>query len=326
MLNQYKLLIFLMLKIFCLIFIFLGCSNNKKSNLKIEKIPLEIKFDRFDLKFASVNNKRFQNLKKNYNFLFPSQFPDSVWMKRKDDSIQIMLQNEVNKVFPNLDKLEKESENIYKHLIYNFPSIKVPKFLTLINNVDYQSKVIFTDTIILISLDTFLGSTNKIYNGIPNYIKSDMDKSRFGSILVDKIASSIIEAPINRFFLDRIIYKGKILLLKDFIIPLSSDETKIGYNKEQINWAMQNEEYVWKYFIGNELLFKTDDDLIDRFIIPAPFSKFYLEIDNESPGKIGQWIGWQILRSFRKKNPSIKISDILNMSSEELFKKANYKP
>ena len=326
MLNQYKLLIFLMLNIICLIFIFFGCSNKKKINLEIEKIPLKIKFDRFDLKFAEVNKKEFQNFKKQYNFLFPIQFHDSLWIKRKDDSIQIMLQNEVNKVFPNLDKLEKESENIYKHLIYNFPSIKVPKFLTLINNVDYQSKIIFTDTIILISLDTFLGSTNKIYNGIPNYIKSDMDKSRFGSILVDKIASSIIEAPSNRFFLDRIIYKGKILLLKDFIIPLSSDETKIGYNKEQINWAMQNEEYIWKYFIGNELLFKTDDDLTDRFIIPAPFSKFYLEIDNESPGKIGQWIGWQILRSFRKKNPSIKISDILNLSSEELFKKANYKP
>jgi len=326
MLNQYKLLIFLMLNIICLIFIFFGCSNKKKINLEIEKIPLKIKFDRFDLKFAEVNKKEFQNFKKQYNFLFPIQFHDSLWIKRKDDSIQIMLQNEVNKVFPNLDKLEKESENIYKHLIYNFPSIKVPKFLTLINNVDYQSKIIFTDTIILISLDTFLGSTNKIYNGIPNYIKSDMDKSRFGSILVDKIASSIIEAPNNRFFLDRIIYKGKILLLKDFIIPLSSDEIKIGYNKEQINWAMQNEEYIWKYFIGNELLFKTDDDLIDRFIIPAPFSKFYLEIDNESPGKIGQWVGWQILRSFRKKNPSFKISDILNLSSEELFKKANYKP
>ena len=326
MLNQYKLLIFLMLNIICLIFIFFGCTNKKKINLEIEKIPLKIKFDRFDLKFANVNKKEFQNFKKKYDFLFPIQFPDSLWIKRKDDSIQTMLQNEVNKVFPNMDKLEKESENIYKHLIYNFPSTKVPKFLTLINNVDYQSKIIFTDTIILISLDTFLGSTNKIYNGIPNYIKSDMDKSRFKSILVDKIAGSIIEPPINRFFLDRIIYKGKILLLKDFIIPLSSDETKIGYNKEQINWAVQNEEYIWKYFVGNELLFKTDDDLIDRFIIPAPFSKFYLEIDNESPGKIGQWIGWQILRSFRKKNPSVKISDILNLSSEELFKKANYKP
>ena len=302
------------------------CSNNKKINSEIEKIPLEIKFDRFDLKFISVNKKGFQKFKNKYDFLFPSKFPDSIWMKRKNDSIQIMLQNEVDIVFPNMNKLEKESENIYKHLIYNFPSLKVPKFLTLINNVDYQSKIIFTDSIILISLDTFLGSTNKLYNGIPNYIKSDMDKSRFGSILVDKIASSIIKAPRSRFFLDRIMYKGKILLLKDFVIPLSSDETKIGYSKEQINWAKQNEEYIWKYFIENELLFETDDDLIDRFIIPAPFSKFYLEIDNESPGKIGQWIGWQILRSFRKKNPSLKISDILNLPSEELFKKANYKP
>ena len=302
------------------------CSSIKKINSEIEKIPLEIKFDRFDLKFISVNKKGFQKFKNKYDFLFPSKFPDSIWMKRKNDSIQIMLQNEVNIVFPNMNELEKESENIYKHLIYNFPSIKVPKFLTLINNVDYQSKIIFTDSIILISLDTFLGSTNKLYNGIPNYIKSDMDKSRFGSILVDKIASSIIKAPRSRFFLDRIMYKGKILLLKDFVIPLSSDETKIGYSKEQINWAKQNEEYIWKYFIENELLFETDDDLIDRFIIPAPFSKFYLEIDNESPGKIGQWIGWQILRSFRKKNPSLKISDILNLPSEELFKKANYKP
>ena len=153
-----------------------------------------------------------------------------------------------------------------------------------------------------------------------------MDKSRFGSILVDKIASSMIKLPSTRFFLDRIIYKGKILLLKDFVIPLSSDEIKIGYSNEQLNWAKQNEEYIWKYFIENELLFKTDDDLIDRFIIPAPFSKFYLEIDNESPGKIGQWIGWQILRSFRKKNPTLKISEILKLSYEEIFKEANYKP
>ena len=159
-----------------------------------------------------------------------------------------MLQNEVNIVFPNMNKLEKESENIYKHLIYNFPSIKVPKFLTLINNVDYQSKIIFADSIILISLDTFLGSTNKLYDGIPNYIKNDMDKSRFGSILVDKIASSIIHPPKSRFFLDRIIYKGKILLLKDFVIPLS-DEVKIGYSEKQLNWAKQ-----MKNIYGNILL------------------------------------------------------------------------
>ena len=326
MLTQYKLLKFLMLNVFCLILISIGCSDNKKIDAEIEKIPLEIKFDRFDLKFASIDEKEFKIFKNKYYYLFPTQFSDSVWIKRKNDTIQIMLQNEVKKNFPTLKNIEKESERIYKYLTYNFPSIKVPKFLTLINNVDYQNQIIFTDTIVLISLDTFLGSANKIYQGIPDYIKRDMDKSRFGSILVDKIANSIIKPPVSRFFLDRIIYKGKILLLKDLIIPLSSDEIKIGYNEEEISWAKQNEEYIWKYFIGNELLYRTDDDLIDRFISPAPFSKFYLEIDNESPGKIGQWIGWQILRSFREKNPLLTIPDILNLSSEEIFKDANYKP
>ena len=324
--KLYKLLVFLMLIIFCLILVFQTFSYNKKIDSDISKIPLDIEFDRFDLKFSSVSKKKFKNLKKKYNYLFPSQFSDSLWIKRKNDTIQIMLQSEVNKVFPDLSKLEKEVELIYKHIIYHFPKIKVPKFLTLTNNVDYQNKIIFTDTLVLISLDTFLGSKNKIYDGIPDFIRKDMDKSRVGSILVDKIAGSLIKFPNTRFFLDRIIYKGKILLLKDFVVPFSSDEIKIGFSEEEIKWANQNEEYIWKYFIENELLYKTNDDLIDRFISPAPFSKFYLEIDNESPGMIGQWIGWQILRSYRKKNPTVMISDILDLSSEELFKNANYKP
>ncbi len=324
--KLYKLLVFLMLIIFCLILVFQTFSYNKKIDSDISKIPLDIEFDRFDLKFSSVSKKKFKNLKKKYNYLFPSQFSDSLWIKRKNDTIQTMLQSEVNKVFPDLSKLEKEVELIYKHIIYHFPKIKVPKFLTLTNNVDYQNKIIFTDTLVLISLDTFLGSKNKIYDGIPDFIRKDMDKSRVGSILVDKIAGSLIKFPNTRFFLDRIIYKGKILLLKDFVVPFSSDEIKIGFSEEEIKWANQNEEYIWKYFIENELLYKTNDDLIDRFISPAPFSKFYLEIDNESPGMIGQWIGWQILRSYRKKNPTVMISDILDLSSEELFKNANYKP
>ena len=75
MLNQYKLLIFLMLNIFCLIFIFLGCSNNKNIDLEIEKIPLEIEFERFDLKFASVNEKKFHNLKKKIQLFISKSIP-----------------------------------------------------------------------------------------------------------------------------------------------------------------------------------------------------------------------------------------------------------
>ena len=90
--------------------------------------------------------------------------------------------------------------------------------------------------------------------------------------------------------------------LKDIILPNKSDAVKIGYKEAQINWAIENEKYIWEYILERELLYKNDITLKKRFLDPSPFSKFYLEIDNESPGKIGQWLGWQIVRSFISNN------------------------
>jgi hypothetical protein len=78
------------------------------------------------------------------------------------------------------------------------------------------------------------------------------------------------------------IYAGKELYLKDLLLPETTDADKIGYKPEQIKWCQENEGYMWRYFIENKMLYDTDQKLIPRFIAPAPFSKFYLEIDNES--------------------------------------------
>ena len=64
----------------------------------------------------------------------------------------------------------------------------------------------------------------------------------------------------------------------------------------------------------------------NRFIHPAPFSKFYLELDNESPGKIGQWIGWNIVKSYVKNNPTVSLLEVLKKSEFEIFQYSKYKP
>ena len=65
--------------------------------------------------------------------------------------------------------------------------------------------------------------------------------------------------------------------------------------------------------------------LANRFMDPAPFSKFSLELDNESPGRLGRYMGWQIVRAFMNNN-EVKLNQLLNLSAEEIFKKSNYKP
>jgi hypothetical protein len=52
---------------------------------------------------------------------------------------------------------------------------------------------------------------------------------------------------------------------------------------------------VRRFIYREELLYSDDQKVIPRFINMAPFSKFYLEIDNETPVEQGAWIGWQLL-------------------------------
>ena len=307
------------------VFLIIQC---KKNNVKdeINSIPISINIDRFDKKFYNIDSFKLNDLKKEYSYLFPEKFDDIVWVNRRKDSLQLILKNAIEKKIENFDFIEDEINYLFKHVKYYFPKTNIPKIVTLINNVDYQSKIIYLDTLVLISLDTYLGKNHEVYNGIPNYIKYDMDISFLSSHIADKFLNSKINYPKERTFLSQMIYYGKKLYLKEKLLPNKNDTITIGYSKQDLTWAQENELYIWKYFIEKELLYNTDSKLIRRFLDPSPFSKFYLEIDNQSPGRIGRWIGWQIVRSFIKKNPEVKIEDLIFKSSEELFVKSGYKP
>jgi hypothetical protein len=130
----------------------------------------------------------------------------------------------------------------------------------------------------------------------------------------------------RKIFLDDLIYEGKLLYFKDKMIPFKTDAEKLNYSEDEYKWTQANEEYIWRYFVDKEVLFSTDAKLPSRFINPAPFSKFYLEqIDTESPGEIGKYIGWQIVRAYMDKN-TISFKQMLTKSTEEIYDNANYKP
>ena len=57
------------------------------------------------------------------------------------------------------------------------------------------------------------------------------------------------------------VYFGKELYFKDKMIPFVSDAEKIGYSQEQLDWAIYNESYIWRYLIEKEFLYSTDSSL-----------------------------------------------------------------
>ncbi|WP_424493352.1 gliding motility lipoprotein GldB [Salinimicrobium sp. GXAS 041] len=307
------------------LFLCLSCANEDQREEEIAAIPVEVELIRFDEIFAAAAPEDLRGLKKDFSYLFPSQFPDEVWVEKMQDTIQLEINREVAKEFPNLDQTKEELHSLFQHVKYYFPQENIPEVVTLTSEVDYRNKVIWEDDLLLISLDTYLGTDHHFYIGIQEYIKKTFEKEQIASDVADAFAQNQINRPTARTFLAHMIYYGKILYLNDLLIPFKTDAQKIGYTEAELNWARQNETQVWRYFVEKELLYDTNSELQSRFLFPGPFSKFYLELDADSPAKLGQYIGWQIVRQYMSKN-DISVEDLIEAEAETIFNQSNYKP
>ncbi len=312
--------IFMLLSVFLIIF---SCNNSDKTAQEIAAIPVELKISRFDREFASAGEEGLPSLRKMYPYLFPA--PDSVWIAKMNDSLQIELFQEVGNAFNSFEEEEEGLVQFFKHVKYYFPEYSVPKVITVTNDVDYNNRIILTDSLLFISLDNYLGPEHKYYGGFQRYIAKTLDRGFMLSDVASAFTKQVVPRPRDRTFLARMVYFGKELYLKDKLLPNLEERKRIGYSEEEMDWAYANEEPMWRNFIENEYLYSTENKLNQRFLDPAPFSKFGLELDNESPGRLGRFVGWQIVRSFMEDN-TVSVKQMLTMPAEEIFKKSNYKP
>lgn len=315
-----------LLPLLALMMIMHSCKSEKKQvKQEVQELPVTLVVHRFDREFAAAGPEQLPELKSDYPFLFPVQYTDSVWVAKMQDTLQRELLSEVELEFHDFSAQENELELFFKHAYYYFPEFEVPEVITVTSDVDYSNRVILADSLLLIGLDNYLGAEHRFYSGIDQYIAKGLDKKYLVSDVAGAFAKRVVPRPRDRSFLSRMIYYGKELYLKDVLLPLESDEEKIGYSAEELEWARANEEQIWRYFIERELLYSTEPKLGPRFLDPAPFSKFRLELDNESPGRLGRYVGWQIVRAFMEKQ-DMDLRAMLALPGEQIFKESNYKP
>ncbi len=314
---------FFVLGLICLSIV--ACKNEDALADEIAKVKTDFIVERFDQSFAKAEPKDLHNLKQTFPFLFSKRIPDSVWIEQMKDTFQLELNAAVTSKFEDLTSVESEIKRLFQHLKFYDQTFQEPRVVTLTNFVQYRNKVAVTDSIVLIALDNYLGSDHPFYANIPQYIVDNMTSSQVVVDLATAYSEQRIFQQQKKTLLDEMIYFGKQLYFKDMMIPFKPDHKKIGYSESQLGFAKANEEMIWTHFVENEMLFDTDSQLPARFIADAPFSKFYLEIDNETPGRLGQYMGWQIVRAYMKNN-DVPLNKMMQTEAAEIFNKSNYKP
>ncbi len=327
------LLIFLILT-----FSVFSCSWNKKRRLKVNISHIkvnDIKIKRYGEALFKINNdslkEQLQLLKKDYSFFLDANLNDTLnLIQIRDyinDPILINIYRDCIKKYPKLDDLEHQLTTAFKYYKYYFPNKKIPQVYTYISGLDYQHNIIFADSVLVIALDMYMGKDYEQYRqiGIPEYKVLWLNKKSIVRDCMEEIASSKINyKDSNTTFLNQIIKRGKILYFLDAMLPDMPDEQKIEYTKKQLEWCKKNESNIWAFFIENKLLYSTDYQAINKFIIDGPFTSVF---SRESPSRIGCWIGWQIVRAFMNNNKNTTLNELINeKDAQKILSKSKYKP
>ncbi len=108
------------------------------------------------------------------------------------------------------------------------------------------------------------------------------------------------------------------------MLPGFPDHMKIGYSEQEYKWCQENESNIWAFMIENDLLYTADFMAVKKFISEGPFTSGF---DEASPGRIGVWLGWQIIKKYMQKNPQVKLQQMLNTTdAQSILQNSAYKP
>jgi hypothetical protein len=243
-------------------------------------------------------------------------------------------------VFRNTDWLKKDLQESFRYVKYYFPDYALPRIVTVVGPIDalaqttgggYTPDFLGPD-FMGISLQFYLGSNFSGYRSdyfiervAPLYRSRRFSREYIVPDAMQLIVDDIFpDKSSGKPLIEQMIEKGKQWWMLDKFLPAMPDSLKTGYTKAQLNWCKEYEGLIWSELLKKEDIYSINPVVIQTYIGEGPFTQGFSQ--ELSPGNIGQWIGWQIVKKFAEKNSSMKPEEIMNTPATKILEEAKYKP
>lgn len=240
------------------------------------------------------------------------------------------LYDSVQQRFSDFGSYEKNIQTGVQHFRFYFPDRPAPRVIYTFISEFGNAAITYGDTVIGVGLDMYLGENFAMYDGVnfPAYMKRKL-RPEF-------IAPNAMEVLYNNYFdqtaynaglplVEAMINEGKKYYFMECMLPDLPDSTLIGYTKAQEEWCRKSEKSIWQFFNEQDLLYKVNFMEQKRYTTDGPTTP---GMPPESPGRIGSWLGWQIVRKYmRDGGGKISLKELAEKkSAKEILAKAGYKP
>jgi len=333
--SKQKYLFFYSLTVFCLIII--SCRSNRRnpdiSGVKVNKVNI-IRFERELFNSDTAHwAAAMGNLYKKYPDIM-EVFTEQVMRFGPPDKPKALtglknytgnryireVYNDCQKIYPDMKTEENAITEAFRHIKYYYPKDTLPHVYTVLSN--FSTPTVFTyENGLGISLDMYLGVNYRIYDSIPDY--PDYLKKRFTrEFILPDVVKTVFEKKYDydkmtdQTMLSQAIFLGKQLYFLDMVTPNMPDTLKIGYSKDQMKWCVDNAGLIWNHVVTHEILYNTKGARNDKYLKDAPFTNDE-DVPRESSPRLGEWVGWQIVRQYMDNNPDV--------TPQQLFEDKDYK-
>ncbi|VBB44254.1 conserved hypothetical protein [uncultured Paludibacter sp.] len=329
--------------IFLLIFTLFSCNKSEKRYKpeKSDKNCVEVKINRFDKDLIELDTKNpIQSVKKLYKKYpaFLSLYTYNILEEEDKDTAKIAqlftqfvadtvfekVNKKVMETFSGVSDIEKDLSDAFTYIHQYFPDIHIPQIYFFVSG--FNRSVLMTDSILGVGTDFYLGADYKPYQDFTyEYLLYNMRR--------DMVSIDVVSAVLFRYFtfdgkqsrlIDNMLHRGKVIYLLSAFMPEKKMEDILGYSPQQMKWATQYENEIWKAIIGQKDLFSTNVKLISQYLNDAPFTT---PISQESPGRLGIYIGWKIVDSYMKNNKNITLQELMKMNDyQKMLENSGYRP
>jgi len=306
----------------------LSCSSDKL-NVSVDNVKIDTKFIRLDSIIANSDSSQIidfhhkfeKEIQDIYNYqigyclrigkISDTAFVNSINQFNSDKGI-IGIHKSIEERFSDLSQHKLEIIKGLKHLKVHFPENKTPNTIVFMNSL-FNSNAFSTENEIGIGLERYLGYENEMVKQLPSepfydWIKKAMDVTYLER---DAICSWIIThyvPEVEGTLAEHIIYWGKILYLTEAAFPDKEKNIILRYSPQQYQWAQENENSFWNYLVEEKILFKNNGLEKANLLNEGPFT---IGLPEESPDRLGQYLGWKIVHDYMSKK---------DISLEELIK------
>ncbi len=318
--------------------VFVACQSNKLK-VDVSDIDLEIKIDRFEKKlFDLKSGSSLEDLKKTYPRILNLYSEKVIGLGSVDDlnyfqylnkflndSTMTLVANRIDSIFPNLNDQEEELTDGFKHLKYYYPKAQIPKVYSQLSG--FNQSIVVDEGLIGVSLDKYLGEDCDFYALLrrPVYLRENMTPNKIAQDIL--LAYGLTEFPFKpkaRNLMEQMVYHGKILYFLQALLPEKEEADIMKYGTDDYKWCVDNETQVWAYLIEQKHLFNTNSSMTRNYISDAPFTA---GMPQESPGRIGTWIGLQIVKSYMAKHSEMTLPKLMaNEDYAAILRESAYQP